>query len=80
MRISDADIVAYIEDQGSWPTQLLAALSDDEKLDVAREVATYAMNLVLGLQIVRAARDANYLPRAQDAPPLISAQLVMLSP
>ena len=52
MRIAYADIVAHIEDQGSWPKQLLAALSDDEKLDVVHEVATYAMNLVLGLQSV----------------------------
>uniref|UniRef100_M4BUL5 Uncharacterized protein n=1 Tax=Hyaloperonospora arabidopsidis (strain Emoy2) TaxID=559515 RepID=M4BUL5_HYAAE len=52
MRITYVDIVAHIEDQGSWPTQLLAALSDDEKLDVLREVATYAMKLVLGLQSV----------------------------
>ena len=52
IRIAYADIVAHIEDQGSWPTQLLAALSNDEKVDVLREVTTYAMNLVLGLQSV----------------------------
>ena len=52
MRITYVDIVAHIEDQGSWPTQLLAALSNDEKLDVVREVATYAMKLMLGLQSV----------------------------
>uniref|UniRef100_M4BQY7 DUF4371 domain-containing protein n=1 Tax=Hyaloperonospora arabidopsidis (strain Emoy2) TaxID=559515 RepID=M4BQY7_HYAAE len=80
MRIAYADIVAHIEHQGSWPMQLLAALSDDEKLDVVREVTTYAMNLVLGLQSVRAEYDANNLPRAQDAPPVLPAHLVKLSP
>uniref|UniRef100_M4BUY5 Uncharacterized protein n=1 Tax=Hyaloperonospora arabidopsidis (strain Emoy2) TaxID=559515 RepID=M4BUY5_HYAAE len=78
MRIAYADIVAHIEDQGSWPKQLLAALSDDEKLDVVLE--TYTMNLALGLQSVRAERDANNLPRAQDAPPVLPAQPVKLSP
>ena len=36
MSIAYADIVSHIEDQGSRSTQLLKALSDDEKLDVAR--------------------------------------------
>ena len=51
-----------------------------KKLDVVREVANNAMNLVLGLQSVRVERNANNLPRAQDAPPVLPAQLVRLSP
>uniref|UniRef100_M4BXI0 Uncharacterized protein n=1 Tax=Hyaloperonospora arabidopsidis (strain Emoy2) TaxID=559515 RepID=M4BXI0_HYAAE len=38
------------------------------------------MNLVLALQSVRAERDAKNLPRAQNAPPVLPAQLVKLSP
>ena len=48
MRIAYADIFNPVEDRGSYPTQLLAELSDDIRL----EVATYAINLVLGLQSV----------------------------
>ena len=33
MSITYADILALIENHGSWPTQLLAAMSDDENLD-----------------------------------------------
>ena len=55
-------------------------MSDDEKLDVVLEVATHVLNLVLGLQSVRAERDASNLPLAQDAPPVLPAQLVKLSP
>ena len=64
MIITYTDSVSHIEDQNSWPAQLLAALNDDEKLDVVHEVATYAMNLVLVLQSVREDLDANNLPRA----------------
>ena len=58
----------------------MKALSNDEKLAVVREVATYAMNLVLTLQSVRVERDPKNLSRAQDASPVLPAQLVKLSP
>ncbi|CAI5731830.1 unnamed protein product [Hyaloperonospora brassicae] len=78
--ISYADNVAHNMDKGSCSPQLLAALRDYEKLDVDCDVATYAMILLLGMQSVRSERDANILPRVRDAPPVMSAQLLKMSP
>ncbi|CAI5728311.1 unnamed protein product [Hyaloperonospora brassicae] len=38
------------------------------------------MNLVIVLQSVRSEREANNLPRTQDAPPVLPTQLVKLLP
>ena len=77
-RLQRAFLVTHIEDQGSFPSQCFERLNDDIKNAVIVEIASYAITLIIGLRSVRAERNNANLPRAQDAPPVLPAQLVKL--
>ncbi|KAI2495067.1 hypothetical protein MHU86_19462 [Fragilaria crotonensis] len=78
-RLQRVLLVAHIEDQGSFPSQCFERLNDEIKNAVLVEIASYAITLIIGLQSVRAERNNANLPRAQDAPPVLPAQLVHFS-
>jgi hypothetical protein len=53
-KVQQATIIAYIQDQGSFPTQCFDNLTDAEKDTVVQEIASYMMQILKGLDGVKA--------------------------
>ena len=64
-----------IEDQGLWARDLFAALSNTDQESLVSDIAVFWLEMVNGLQDVRAERDARNESSMQDAPPVYPAQL-----
>ncbi len=78
MRILVDAIVKHIYDQGSFAIACYNNLNADDKKDIIRTVATYAILLVTGLMGVNAERDGNNMRLENDAPPVLPAQLIAI--
>jgi hypothetical protein len=80
MRIDVVCIENHIRDQGSVAGKFFDALNVTDQSAVIKEIASYAIMLVIGLTSVKAERDENNQPLDHDAPPFMSQQLVTLRP
>ncbi|CAK9879169.1 unnamed protein product [Sphagnum jensenii] len=78
MRILVDAIVEHIRDQGSFTIACYNDLDADDKNDIIRTVATYAILLVTGLMGVKAERDGNNMRLESDAPPVLPTQLIAI--
>lgn len=77
-QINVESIVAWVEDQGSFPRQCYERLSTIEREDVLRQIAKYAMGVVAGLSEVKAQRDGRNGPSDLEVPPVLPHQLAKL--
>ncbi|CAM6027288.1 unnamed protein product [Sphagnum balticum] len=77
-QINAESIVAWVEDQGSFPRQCYERLSTIEREDVVRQIAKYAMGVVAGLSGVKAQRDGRNGPSDLEVPPVLPHQLAKL--
>jgi hypothetical protein len=68
-------IKGHINDQGSWARDACAALPPEDKDATIRNIATFSINLVDGLNQVRAEREFNNEARLQDSPPVFPIQM-----
>ncbi|CAK9210487.1 unnamed protein product [Sphagnum jensenii] len=66
-------IVAHIEDQGSFPWQCYKKLDIVDQKLVIKEIGMFAMELVVGLQDVKAKWDDVNRPLNSDASPVLPA-------
>ncbi len=73
MRILVDAIVEHIRDQGSFVIACYNDLDADDKNDIIRTVATYAISLVTSLMGVKAERDGNNMRLESDAPLVLPA-------
>ncbi len=71
-------IIEHIHDQGSFMIACYNDLNADDKNDIIRIVATYAISLVTGLMGVKAERDGNNMRLESDAPLVLPAQLITI--
>jgi hypothetical protein len=78
MRILVDVIVKHICDQGSFAIACYNDLDADDKNDIIHTVTTYAISLVTDLMGVKAERDDNNMRLENDAPPVLSAQLITI--
>jgi hypothetical protein len=78
MRILVDVIVRHIHDQGLFMITYYNNLDADDKNDIIRTVATYAISLVTGLMGVKVERDGNNMRLESDAPPVLPAQLIAI--
>jgi hypothetical protein len=62
LQISYGDVVALIEDQGSFAMECFNRLDTVGKEEVVKQVALYVMRVLLGLNNVKAERDSNNDP------------------
>ncbi|KAH8941002.1 hypothetical protein BDL97_14G014500 [Sphagnum fallax] len=69
MRIDIASIENHIHDQGSATGKFFDALNAADQNAVIKEIASYAIMLVMGLMGVKAERDENNQPLDHNAPP-----------
>jgi hypothetical protein len=74
------DIVHHIEDQGTWAHDAYSALSVQEKVHLVEDIGDFLLNLVKGLQEVRAERDSKNKASMVESPPVFPAQLCQLRP
>lgn len=54
-------------------------LNDDDKIIVSHEVARYIVDLVIDMSEIMSKRDNNNHASIEEAPPLMSAEIVSLS-
>jgi hypothetical protein len=80
LQISYGEVVAFIEDQGSFAMECFNRLDTVGKEEVVKQVALYVMHVLLGLNNVKAERDSNNDPLYDEAPPVMPAQLVSMRP
>jgi hypothetical protein len=73
MRILVDAIVEHIRDQGSFAIACYNDLDADDKNDIIRIVAMYAISLVTGLMGVKAERDGNNMRLESDTPLVLPA-------
>ncbi|CAK9224790.1 unnamed protein product [Sphagnum troendelagicum] len=78
MRILFDAIIDHIRDQGSFAIACYNDLDADNKNDIIRTVARYAISLVIGLMGVKAKHDGNNMRLESDAPPVLPAQLIAI--
>ncbi len=78
MRILVDAIVEHIHDQGSFAIACYNDLDIDDKNDIIRTIATYAISLVTNLMGVKAERDGNNMHLESNAPPVLPAQLIAI--
>ncbi|CAK9216321.1 unnamed protein product [Sphagnum troendelagicum] len=78
MRILVDAIVEHIRDQGSFAIACYSDLDANDKNEIIRTVARYAISLVTGLMGVKAERDGNNMRLENDAPPVLPAQLITI--
>jgi hypothetical protein len=71
-------IVEHIHDQGSFAIACYNDLDADDKKDIIRIVAMYAISLVIGLMGVKAERDGNNMRLESDTLPVLPAQLIAI--
>jgi len=71
-------IVNRIENQGSFAHDCYECLEATNQQNVINHIATYAMALIAGLQLVKAERDGDNCTLDKDALPVLLAQLVKL--
>jgi hypothetical protein len=74
------DIVHHIEDQGTWALDAYTALSVREQVSLVADIGDFLLNLVKGLQEVRAERDSKNKASMVESPPVFPAQLCQLRP
>ncbi len=77
-QINAESIVAWVEDQGSFPRQCYERLSTIKREDVVRQIAEYVMGVVAGLSGVKAQRDGRNGPSDLEVPPVLPHQLAKL--
>jgi hypothetical protein len=80
LQIFYGDVVALIEDQGSFAMECFNHLDTVGKEEVVKQVALYVMRVLLGLNNVKAERDINNDPLYDEAPPVMPTQLVSMRP
>jgi hypothetical protein len=80
LQISYGDVVALIEDQGSFAMECFNCLDTVGKEEVVKQVALYVMRVLLGLNNVKAERDSNNDLLYDEAPLVMPAQLVSMRP
>jgi hypothetical protein len=78
MRILVDAIVEHIRDQGSFAIACYNDLDANDKNDIIRTVAMYAISLVIGLMGVKAKPDGNNMRLESDTPPVLPAQLIAI--
>jgi len=78
MRILVDAILEHIRNQGLFAIAYYNNLDADDKNDIIRTVATYAISLVTGLMGVKAERDGNNMRLKNDTPPMLPAQLIAI--
>jgi len=78
MRILVDATIKHIRDQGSFVITWYNDLDIDNKNDIIRTVATYAISLVIGLMGVKAERDGNNMRLESNASPVLPAQLIAI--
>ena len=74
------DIVHHIEDQGTWALDAYTALSVREQVGLVEDIGDFLLNLVKGLQEVRAERDSKNNASMVESPPVFPAQLCQVRP
>jgi hypothetical protein len=77
-RINVNSIIAHIEDQGLFPWQCYEELDVGDQELVIKEIGMFAMELVIGLQDVKAKWDNVNRPLDLDVLLMLLAQLVKL--
>jgi hypothetical protein len=80
LQISYDDVVALIEDQGSFAMECFNRLDTVGKEEVVKHVTLYMMRVLLGLNNVKAERDSNNDPLYDEALPVMPTQLVSMRP
>ncbi len=78
MRILVDAIVKHIHDQRSFAIACYNDLDIDDKNDIIRTVATYAISMVTGMMGFKAERDNNNMCLESDTPPVLPAQLIAI--
>ncbi len=73
-------IKEHINDQGSWACDACDALPAEDKDATIRNIATFSINLVDGLNQVRAEREPNNEARLEDSPPVFPIQMATICP
>ncbi len=71
-------IIEHIRDEGAFTIAYYNDLDADDKNDIIRIVATYAILLVIGLMSVKAECDGNNMHLESNAPPVLPAQLIAI--
>ncbi len=69
-------LLLHIEDQGSSASEYLKRINEYKKNAVLMEIARYVIELISGIDAVKAERYKNNLPYVQDAPPSIIVMLI----
>jgi hypothetical protein len=77
-RINVDSIVAHLEDQGSFPRQCYKELDAANQELVIKEIGMFAMELIAGLQDVKAERDNANRPLDSNVLLMLLAQLIKL--
>jgi hypothetical protein len=80
LQISYDDVVALIEDQGSFAMECFNRMDTVGKEEVVKQAALYVMRVLLGLNNVKVERDSNNNPLYNEIPPVMLAQLVSMCP
>jgi len=78
MRILVDTIVKHIHDQGLFAIACYNDLDANDKNNIIRTVAMYAISLVTDLMGVKAKYDGNNMCLESDAPPVLPAQLIAI--
>ncbi|CAK9873018.1 unnamed protein product [Sphagnum jensenii] len=73
MRIMVDVIVEHIHDQGSFTITCYNDLDADDKNNIIRTIATYAISLVTSLMGIKAERDDNNMRLESDMPHVLLA-------
>jgi hypothetical protein len=69
------DVLVHVKDQGTWVKDLFLLLTDENQIDVLREIATYALRLVKGMSLVQGKHNCRNNAAAQLAPPIFPQHL-----
>ncbi|CAK9867944.1 unnamed protein product [Sphagnum jensenii] len=78
MRILVDTIVEHIRDQGSFAIACYNDMDANDKNNIIRTIATYAISLVSGLMGVKVERDDNNMHLKSDTPLVLPAQLIAI--
>ncbi|CAM6056227.1 unnamed protein product [Sphagnum tenellum] len=62
------DVLVHVKDQGTWVKDLFLLLTDEDQINVLREIARYVLRLVKGLSLVQGEHDSRNNTAAQLAP------------
>jgi hypothetical protein len=78
--VARKNIVEFIYDQGSFSKQCFIDLNPDDQSDVVQQIARYAVNVIVGLDRVKAERDSDNIASEHEAPPVLPVELVKMAP